>query len=169
LKTQTPIFIQFHPSPDERYLELASGLVRAAICLPYEQPGAIARALLLGQAIELALKSYLFFDLVRSGVSERTAQQILKSRRFGHDILKLCQKAACQAGPAEIDDEEVWLARIAQLHGAPGYASRYGAPFVLIPTDSDCERTRKFVTMIAGVRRAASPRLAAADTVSTGS
>lgn len=138
--------------------------MRAAICLPYEQPGAIARALLLGQAIELALKSYLFSDLVRSGVSEHTAQQILKSRRFGHDIRKLCQTAARQAGPAKIDDEGVWLERIAQLHGAPGYDSRYGAPFVPIPTDSDCEKARQLVAMIAGVRRAATHRVSDVST-----
>lgn len=106
--------------------------------------------MLLGQAIEVALKAWLHAQALKRGVSADESIRKLAKAPFGHDLPQLWD-AAVRDGLNVPTTRPIWFEYIALMHGAP-FRVRYPSSAVAFPVPDDevCNEVLSLIVLIAG-------------------
>ncbi len=129
------------------YLGHARHLTEAAASLNRQRFG-IAANMLLGHAIEVALKAWLHGQALRRGESAEKSKSKLAKSPLGHDLPTLWD-AAVGEGLTIPSSRPIWFEFIAQMHGAP-FLVRYPANDVAFPVPEDevCSQILNLIEII---------------------
>jgi hypothetical protein len=109
--------------------------------------------MLLGQAIELALKVSIAHKLVARGFEYDQLFIRLRRRKYGHNLTHL-RKVAAKLGIDVSQMRERVYDHIAYAHQLP-HASRYPKPAdaFRVPSDSECAEVLRFIEEVALKKR----------------